>query len=122
VLGLKTGDTLSAGQVLLSYAALQHDDYLAVVMGTNGHMRDTQAILAYAVTALGPYDHFYSVGNGLAALADWPEWLLARLDAAGPLDTGRRTDTPAWLSPAERALAAGLRDLLPGLLGGEKGS
>lgn len=120
VLGLKTGDTLSAGQVLLSYAGLQHDDYLAVVMGTNGHMRDTQTILAYAVTVLGPRDHFYSVGADLAALADWPDWLLGRLDAAGPLDDGRRTDVPARLSPAERALAAALRDLLPGLLGGEK--
>lgn len=120
VLGLKTGDTLSAGEVLLSYAILQHDSYLAVVMGSDDHMRDTRTLLAYAATTLGPRDHFYSVGSGLAALAGWPEWLLARLDAAGPLDPGRRADAPAWLSPAERALTAGLRDLLPGLLGGEK--
>ena len=34
VLGLKTGDTANAGEVLLSYAALAHDRYLAVVMGS----------------------------------------------------------------------------------------
>lgn len=118
VLGLKTGDTLTAGQVLLSYVTLAHDDFLAVVMGSDGHMRDTRALLAYATRTLGPKDQFYSAGAGLPELADWPDWQLARLDAAGPLDGGRRPDWPTPLSPAERRLAAALRDLLPGVLGG----
>lgn len=120
VFGLKTGDTLSAGEVLLTYAALQHDEYLSVVMGSDDHMRDSRTLLAYALTTFGPRDHFYSVGAGLAALSGWPDWALARLDAAGPLDAGVRSGVPVRLSPAERALAAGLRDLLPALLGGDK--
>ena len=32
--GLKTGDTASAGQVLLSYTVTQHDRIVAVVLGT----------------------------------------------------------------------------------------
>jgi D-alanyl-D-alanine carboxypeptidase len=118
ILGLKTGDTLTAGQVLLSYGAFAHEDFLAVVMGTNGHMRDTSTLMAYAQRAFGPQDHFYAAGADLPALADWPEWRLARIDAVGPLDDGRRPDVPVPLSPAERRLAAALTDLLPRVLGG----
>lgn len=122
VFGLKTGDTLTARQVLLSYAALPHEDFLGVVMGTDGHMRDTRALIAYAMRTLGPKDCFYSVGADLPALAEWPEWLLARIDAAGTLDDGHRADIPTPLSPAERELTAALRDLLPRVLGGGEGS
>jgi len=120
VLGLKTGDTLTAGQVLLSYGSFAHDDFLAVVMGTNGHMRDTGLLLAYARRTLGPQDHFYSAAADLPALADWPTWRLARIDAVGFLDNGRRPGGSTPLSPAERRLAAALGDLLPGALGGER--
>lgn len=118
IFGLKTGDTLTAGQVLLSYGAFPHEDFLAVVMGTNGHMRDTSLLMAYALRAFGPQDHFYSVGADLPALADWPEWRLARIDAVGSLDDGRRPGLPVALSPTERRLAADLGDLLPRVLGG----
>jgi D-alanyl-D-alanine carboxypeptidase len=119
ILGLKTGDTLSAGQVLLSYGSFAHDDFLAVVMGTDGHMRDTSSLMGYAIRAFGPQDHFYSVGADLPALADWPDWRLARIDAVGPLDDGRRAGIPTRLSPVERRLAGALADLLPAALGGE---
>jgi D-alanyl-D-alanine carboxypeptidase len=122
IFGLKTGDTLTAGQVLLSYGSFAHDDFLGVVMGTDGHMRDTGLLMAYALRTFGPQDHFYSVGADLPTLAAWPEWRLARLDAVGPLDDGRRSGVPASLSPAERELAAALVDLLPQVLGGEGGT
>jgi D-alanyl-D-alanine carboxypeptidase (penicillin-binding protein 5/6) len=122
VLGLKTGDTATAGRVLLSYATLPHEDFLGVVMGTDDHMGDTGALMAYAMRTLGPKDHFYAAGVHLDALAEWPEWQRTRLAAAGPLDDGRRPDAVLPLSPAERPLAAALRDLLPMLLGGGGGS
>ncbi|HSQ37252.1 MAG TPA: serine hydrolase [Acidimicrobiia bacterium] len=118
ILGLKTGDTLSAGQVLLSYGSFPRGDFLAVVMGTNGHIRDTRALMGYALRTLGPKDHFYSVGADLPALAEWPAWLLARIHVAGDLDGGRRPGVPARLSPAERDVAAALTALLPRALGG----
>ena len=118
IFGLKTGDTLTAGQVLLSYGSFSCGAFLAVVMGTDGHMRDTRALMAYALRTLGPKDHFYSVGADLPALAEWPTWLLARIDAAGALDDGRRPNGVTRLSPAEREVTAGLRALLPRVLGG----
>jgi serine-type D-Ala-D-Ala carboxypeptidase (penicillin-binding protein 5/6) len=119
VLGLKTGDTALAGEVLLSYAQLAHGRFLGVVMGSPDHMAETAEMLAYAGQILGPQDHFYAAGVHLDELADWPAWRRARLAVAGPLDDGKRPDTPIPLSPAEEAVAAALRDLLPALLGGE---
>ena len=118
IFGLKTGDTLTAGECLLSYGSFPRGDFLAVVMGTDDHMRDTRALMAYALRTLGPKDYFYSAGADLPALAEWPAWLLSRIDAAGPLDDGQRPGVPARLSPAERELAAALGDLLPRVLGG----
>jgi D-alanyl-D-alanine carboxypeptidase len=122
VLGLKTGDTAAAGRVLLSYAVLAHDDFLGVVMGSADHMRDTGALMAYAMRTLGPKDHFFAAGVHLDALAEWPEWERARLAAAGPLDDGKRPGSTSRLSPAEQEVVAALRQLLPALLGGEGGS
>jgi len=119
VLGLKTGDTLEAGEVLLSYASLSHEDFLGVVMGSTDHMYESALLLAYAGRILGPQDYFYAAGTQLEELADWPAWRRARLAAAGPLDDGKRPDTPMPLSPAQRDAATALRDLLPALLGGE---
>jgi D-alanyl-D-alanine carboxypeptidase (penicillin-binding protein 5/6) len=118
IFGLKTGDTLTAGQVLLSYGSFPRGDFLAVVMGSDGHMRDTRALMAYALRTLGPKDHFYSVGADLPALAEWPAWLLARVDAAGGLDDGRQPGVPTRLSPAERQIADALSALLPRVLAG----
>jgi len=119
VFGLKTGDTLAAGEVLVSYAVLGHGTYIGVVMGSSDHMADTRLLLAYAGRILGPKDNFYAAGTAMEALAGWPLWERARLAAAGPLDDGKRPGVPAPLSPAQRSLAAALRDLLPALLGGE---
>ena len=122
VVGLKTGDTAAAGEVLLSYAVLAHEDFLGVVMGSTDHMADTADLLAYAGRILGPQDHFYAAGAHLDQLAEWPAWRRARLAAAGPLDDGKRPGAPVPLSPAQQDLAAALRDLLPALLGGDPGS
>jgi D-alanyl-D-alanine carboxypeptidase (penicillin-binding protein 5/6) len=119
VLGLKTGDTALAGEVLLSYAAFGHEEFLGVVMGSPDHMAETAEMLAYAMRILGPQDYFYAAGIHRDELADWPVWRRSRLAAAGPLDDGRRPGTPVPLSPAQESLAAALRDLLPALLGGE---
>ncbi|MFH1330342.1 MAG: serine hydrolase [Actinomycetota bacterium] len=119
VLGLKTGDTAAAGEVLLSYATLAHEDFLGAVMGSTDHMSDTADLLAYAGRVLGPQDHFYAAGSHLDELAEWPAWRRTRLAAAGPLDDGKRPDAPVPLSPAQQDLAAALRDLLPALLGGD---
>ncbi len=119
VLGLKTGDTARAGEVLLSYAVLGHDRFLGVVMGSPDHMAETAEMLAYAGRILGPQDHFYAPGAPLDELAAWPIWRRARLAAIGPLDDGKRPDAALPLSPAEQAVADALRDLLPALLGGD---
>jgi D-alanyl-D-alanine carboxypeptidase len=119
VLGLKTGDTARAGEVLLSYAVLGHDRFLGVVMGSPDHMAETAEMLAYAGRILGPQDHFYAPGAHLDELAAGPIWRRARLAAIGPLDDGKRADAALPLSPAEQAVADALRDLLPALLGGD---
>jgi len=119
VLGLKTGDTARAGEVLLSYAVLGHDRFLGVVMGSPDHMAETAEMLAYAGRILGPQDHFYAPGAHLDELAAWPIWRRARLAAIGPLDDGKRAGAALPLSPAEQAVAEAFRDLLPALLGGD---
>jgi len=119
VLGLKTGDTVSAGLVLLSYLHGPHGDYVAVVMGAQNHMMATRELLAYALDTLGPKDHFYSVVAGTDLLAGMPEWFQARAAAAGPLNDGGGAPAEHPPTPAERALIAQLRDLLPGVLGGD---
>jgi serine-type D-Ala-D-Ala carboxypeptidase (penicillin-binding protein 5/6) len=119
VLGLKTGDTINAGEVLLSYAVLGHEEYVGVVMGSSDHMYESALLLAYATRILGPQDYFYASGADLDQVAAWPEWRRARLAAAGLLDNGQRADIPMPLSPAQRTAATALRDLLPALLGGE---
>lgn len=118
VFGLKTGDTLTAGQVLLSWGRFSQGDLLGVVMGTDGHMRDTRELLAYGLRTLGPQDRFYALGVGLPAIAEMPAWRLARLNAVGPLVTGRDPLARTAITPAERRLADALADLLPRTLGG----
>jgi D-alanyl-D-alanine carboxypeptidase len=119
VMGLKTGDTVSAGLVLLSYLDGPHEDYVAVVMGADNHMEATRELLAYALETLGPKDHFYSGAAGSELLAGMPDWFVARATAAGPLDDGGGPPAQHPPTPAERVLIAQLRDLLPGVLGGD---
>lgn len=116
-LGLKTGDTVSAGQVLLSYTETQHDRVLAVVLGSKGRRVATRELVAWAMTTMGPRDHFFApvVGTELALLL--PEWYLPRLAAAGGLDGGEPTAPDR--TPLTDDLNARFREMLPVLLGGD---
>ena len=114
--GLKTGDTASAGQILLAYDVGQHGSLLAVVLGSSNRRTATEELLAWARTALGPRDYFLAptVGTDLELL--FPDWYVTWLKAAGPLPTGNPT-VPAS-TPLVDAVNTGLSTLLPSLLGG----
>jgi D-alanyl-D-alanine carboxypeptidase len=118
ILGIKTGDTLAAGQVLLSYLDTGHGAMLGVVMGSTGHMAATAELMAYALTTLGARDHLLAGAAGTPLAEFLPDWLVTRLEAVGPLDDGLwapdRRPTPGQL-----AAIAGLRRLLPPVLGGD---
>lgn len=115
--GLKTGDTLAAGQTMLSYRTTSHGDYIAVVLGSRNRRQATREILAWAGTTLGPRDLFFAA----AAETDWelsfPEWYLPRIRAAGALPVA--TTGPAERTPLTDSLDDAFRVLLPGVLGGE---
>lgn len=115
--GLKTGDTANAGQVLLSYTETQHERIIAVVLGTRDRRSTTREIVAWAMTAMGPRDHFFALASGSDLALGFPAWYQDRVAAGGELDPG----TP--LSPARTPLSddlnAGFRQLLPALLGGD---
>ena len=119
-LGLKTGDTLLASQVLLSYTETQHDRLIAVVLGSNDRRTATRQLVAWAATALGPRDYFFAAaGAAETGLAEsFPEWYRVRLAAAGALPTG--DPGRAGPTPLTRDLLERLRDLLPRLLGGTR--
>ena len=86
--GLKTGDTASAGQVLLSYTVTQHDRIVAVVLGTPDRRSATREIVTWAMTALGPRDRFFGLIAGTDLALSLPEWYQPRLNAAGGIFTG----------------------------------
>ena len=119
ILGIKTGDTLEAGQVLLSYLDTGHGHMLGVVMGSTDHMGATAELMAYALQTLGPRDYLMAPAAGTPLAAFLPDWLVTRLEAVGTLDTGLwapdRRGTPRSL-----AVVDALRLLLPPVLGGEE--
>ena len=115
--GLKTGDTLAAGQVLLSYDEASHGDYLAVVLGSRNRRQATREILAWARTTLGPRDYFFAAAANTAWELSFPEWYVPRIRAAGSLPVG--TVGPAERTPFTDSLDEAFRVLLPGVLGGE---
>jgi D-alanyl-D-alanine carboxypeptidase (penicillin-binding protein 5/6) len=118
LLGLKTGDTANAGQVLLSYTVTQHDHLLAVVLGTPDRRATTRALLAWAMGALGPRDHFFGMAAGTDLALSFPDWYQPRLAAAGnSLAPG--TPTPPERTPLTDDLQQRFRELLPQLLGGD---
>jgi len=117
LLGLKTGDTLNAGQVLLSYTKTQHDRLVAVVLGTPDRRAATRELLAWAMTALGPRDHFFAVVAGTDLAVGFPAWYQARLEAAGHLPSGKPTIPER--TPLTDDLHGAFRLLLPELLGGD---
>ncbi len=118
VYGLKTGDTASAGLVLLSYLDSGRGRFLGVVMGSTDHLAATRELLAYALTTLGPADYLLAPIAGTELAGTLPEWLAPRLAGAGRLPDGAQALTPARSTPGGLAIVSAYRDLLPELLGG----
>lgn len=117
LLGLKTGDTANAGQTLLSYTKTQHDQLVAVVLGSPDRRANTRELVAWAMTAMGPRDHFFAVVAGTDLALSFPEWYQPRLAAAGHLSSGKPTLPER--TPLTDDLHAAFRRLLPELLGGD---
>ncbi|HLE38573.1 MAG TPA: hypothetical protein VJA44_02835 [Acidimicrobiia bacterium] len=115
--GLKTGDTAAARQVLLSYTVTQHERIIAVVLGAPDRRTATREIVAWAMTALGPRDHFFALVAGTDLALSFPEWYQPRLEAAGGLATGN--PEPPERTPLTDDLEQRFRELLPELVGGD---
>lgn len=116
-LGLRTGDTLMAGQTLLAHVRAPRGDILVVVLGSTNRRAASRALLAWAAQALGPRDYLLAPAAQSAAGADLPDWYHTRLDAAlTPLPTG--DPAPDRSSPLTDDLDARLGELIPGVLGG----
>lgn len=118
VYGLKTGDTLAAGTVLLTYLDTGSQQFLGVVLGSRDHLGASRDLLAYALETRGPADYFLAPLSGSEAEAALPEWMAPRLAAVGDLPDGLESLTSRYATPLSARIVAGLRDLLPGLLGG----
>ena len=115
-LGLKTGDTLDAGQVLLSYVRGPQQRLVAVVLASTQRRIDTRDLMAWGVTVLGPRDRFFhhAVGTELEDL--FPDWYVTVISAAGPLPVPAPRPTP--VTPRHERVLDGFNELLPALLGG----
>lgn len=119
VYGLKTGDTASAGLVLLSYLDAGWGRFLGVVMGSADHLEATRQLLAYGLTTLGPADYLLAPIASTELGATLPGWMEPRLAGAGRLADGTQALSPPRTTPGGVAILAAYRDLLPGLLGGD---
>src|SRR3989304_664575 len=117
--GLKTGDTAAARQVLLSYTVTQHERIIAVVLGAPDRRTATREIVAWAMTALGPRDHFFALVAGTDLALSFPEWYQPRLGAGG--GPGHRHPEPPERTPLTDDLEQRVRELLPDLGGGGPG-
>ena len=116
LLGIKTGDTANARQVLLAYLDTGVHRYLSVVMGARSHVVETQKLMAWALDALGPADHLAAPALTDPGTDAGPAWAEARARAVRPLPDGG--DRPVGQTPAEERVVAQLADLLPSVLGG----
>lgn len=114
--GLKTGDTLSAGQTMLAYAATPRGSVLAVVLGTANRRVATEELIAWAETALGPKDYFFAPIAGTDLELSFPDWYAVRLLAARSLPIAQ--PAAPGPTPLTDSIDQGLRELLPSLLGG----
>jgi serine-type D-Ala-D-Ala carboxypeptidase (penicillin-binding protein 5/6) len=115
-LGLKTGDTASAGQVLLSYTQTARGGIVAVVLGSTNRRAATRQVVEWASHALGPRDYFLTAAVDTDLEESFPSWYRTRLRAVGPLsgaDGSEGRGTPLTDDITDR-----LRELLPGVLGG----
>jgi D-alanyl-D-alanine carboxypeptidase (penicillin-binding protein 5/6) len=114
--GLKTGDTLGAGQTLLSYVDTGTGGLIGVVLGSTQRRVDTRELLAWGLSTLGPRDRFYAAATGTQLAGSFPDWYQAVMAAARPLDPG--TIDPTEATPLARRVEEHYRDLLPAILGG----
>lgn len=117
-LGLKTGDTLAAGQVLLSYTETPHDRLIAVVLGSGNRRLATRELITWGATSLGPRDHFFAAAAGTDVAEAFPEWYRTRLSAAGFIPGG--DPDLSGNTPLTDDVVARFRELLPQLLGGSR--
>lgn len=117
-LGLKTGDTLAAGQVLLSYVRGPHQRLVAVVLASSQRRIDTRELLAWGVSSLGPRDRFFHHAAGTELEDRFADWYVTRMIAAGPLPIPDARPSPH--TPRQEKVLDGFRDLLPALLGGSR--
>ena len=120
IAGLKTGDTASAGRVLLSYVEFGSRSMLGVVMGTADHYAATAELLAYGMATLGPRDHLLAPAAGTPVEALLPDWIVPRLEAIAVLPTGLDSVSAPGSTPGHDRVVAAFRDLLPPLLGGDQ--
>jgi hypothetical protein len=92
--------------------------FLAVVLGTPDRREATRALVAWAMGALGPRDHFYGMVAGTDLALQFPEWYQSRLEASANL---LAPGTPAIpeRTPLTDDLEQRFRELLPQLLGGD---
>jgi D-alanyl-D-alanine carboxypeptidase (penicillin-binding protein 5/6) len=115
--GLKTGDTLQAGQTLLSYVDTGTGGLIGVVLGSTQRRVDTRELLAWGLDRLGPRDRFYAAASGTQLAGAFPQWYQTIIDAATPLDPG--PIDPAERTPLADRVEEHYRDLLPEILGGD---
>jgi D-alanyl-D-alanine carboxypeptidase (penicillin-binding protein 5/6) len=114
--GLKTGDTIAAGQTFLSYTKGQSDGYLVVVLGSRNRRQMTRELVAWGQTALGPRERFFAAASGTDLAIDFPEWYLSIIAAPIPLPSG--DPTPRASTPLTDSLDDAFRRLLPSVFGG----
>jgi D-alanyl-D-alanine carboxypeptidase len=126
IFGLKTGDTLDAGLVLLSYLDTGSHRFIGVVMGADDgdpttaidHLTITADMMGYALGTFSPSDYVLAplVPADIADVL--PDWLRRRLEATGALPTGAERLSAFATTPGERSVIAALGALLPEALGG----
>lgn len=114
--GLKTGDTLNAGQVLLSYVDTGAEGLIGVVLASTQRRVDTRELMAWGLDALGPRDRFYAAVANDPLAGAFPAWYQTRMAAPQTLDPGERD--PSAPTPGTQALLSAYRELLPAILGG----
>lgn len=118
-LGLRTGDTLTAGQTLLAYVEAPGGDIIAVILGSTNRRAASREILAWAARALGPADYLLATAAHSQAGDELPGWYRTRLAAAAALLPLGEPDA-SRTSPLRLDLQARLSELLPDVLGGDR--
>jgi D-alanyl-D-alanine carboxypeptidase len=118
VFGFKTGDTLDAGLVLLSYLDTGTHRFIGVVMNADDHIAATAALLGYAIGAFRPSDHLLAPLIPADVTDVLPDWLKRRLQATATLPDGRERLSQFGATPGDEAVIDAFKELLPAVLGG----